>query len=67
LNVPINALCTSGGLKHKTHSEHGIVLRLGLFKTTILQPLWNAYFIDPSRLQDGGFEQTYLKTIPCSL
>jgi hypothetical protein len=28
-----------------------------------LQPLWNANFIGPSRLQDGGFERTYLKTI----
>jgi hypothetical protein len=25
LNTPINTLCTSGGLEHKTHSDHGIV------------------------------------------
>jgi hypothetical protein len=27
------------------------------FKTCILQPMWNANFIGPSRLQDAGFER----------
>jgi hypothetical protein len=27
-----------------------------------VQPSWNANFIDLSRLQDEGFERTYLKT-----
>jgi hypothetical protein len=30
-------------------------------KTFISQPLWNANFLGPSRLRDGGFYRTYLK------
>jgi hypothetical protein len=48
MNVPINALCTSGGLQHKTHNDHGIgYFKLGPFKSFILQPLWNANFLGP--------------------
>jgi hypothetical protein len=36
-----------GDLKHNTHSDHGIVFKLGPFKTCISQPLWNADFIGP--------------------
>jgi hypothetical protein len=35
LNLPINTLWASGGLKHNTHRDHGIVFKLGPFKTCI--------------------------------
>jgi hypothetical protein len=38
LKAPIITVSASGGLKHKTHSEHGIVVQLGPLKTSILQP-----------------------------
>jgi hypothetical protein len=44
-------------LKQKTDNGYGIVFRLGPFKSFILQPLRNANFLGPPRLQDEGFER----------
>ena len=40
-----------------------LLLKLGPFKTFILQPLWTVNFIDPSRLQDEGFERIRFFTL----
>jgi hypothetical protein len=46
-----------GSVMHDTHSDLGVVYKLGPFKPFTLQPLRNANFIRPSRLQGEGFER----------
>jgi hypothetical protein len=42
-------------LEHKTHSELGIVFKLGPLKSFISQPLWNANFHGPEGCEMKDF------------
>jgi hypothetical protein len=48
MNAAIKTLCSSGGPKHKIHSEHGILFfKIGPLKSFILQPWRTVKIIIP--------------------
>ena len=63
MNAPIKTLCTSGGPKHKIHSEHGIVFLNKSVKNLNLAALKDREILHPAKaarlrfLTDQGFKK----------